>query len=414
MKSRKIALCLFIACTIVISCNSNSAIQASPQSENKTATTVFTLIPPPEPTITPTYTPTILPTITPFSSDEPGLIVTLGEEKPGPWWPGVPVFSPDGKIIALASESIRFWNVQTHELILELTYSHSEGCRLANAKFSSDGKLFAASSTQCWDGEPGYVMIWELASGKLLYKWEQAYAKMPPTSPNDTEGYSIPVSSLAFIPNSSVLVFGSGNSIEIVDALNVEVMDTLHLGPKMFASQLSISADGRLAYMIMGWDKTNDFPVNWKTKHVLQIWNINTHAMLREVKYPEGENFNFILLDKSLVKVDFDNETNQLIDLVTDEIFNLPYRTGWRYFNSDGRYILFARIFTLESEGDSFELWDIQSGNNIYTFMPDFGPDWIYGMHDIVFNPDNSILAIAHQERVSLWYISPATKPNQP
>ena len=60
------------------------------------------------------------------------------------------------------------------------------------------------------------------------------------------------------------------------------------LGPKMFASQISISLDGQVAHVVMYWQKDLDFPAKWTWQFKFQSWNIYTHTMVREIKYPEG------------------------------------------------------------------------------------------------------------------------------
>src|SRR5260221_14632496 len=50
------------------------------------------------------------PTNTSQPRNEPGLIVTFGETHPSPWGDNIPIFSPDGQTIALASSRVIFWD----------------------------------------------------------------------------------------------------------------------------------------------------------------------------------------------------------------------------------------------------------------------------------------------------------------
>ncbi|MGB8984115.1 MAG: WD40 repeat domain-containing protein [Anaerolineales bacterium] len=342
------------------------------------------------------------------------MIVSLGEKVSGPSYPGLAVFSPDGQIIAHVNPKIRFWNVNTHELIREIEFPFEQGCTFAESKFSPNGKYFAVSITNCWRSEDpaGKLLIWDSSTGQLLQEWTQEYSKMPgPTGKEETD-YSIPVYAFAFLPNSTSVVFASGNTLETKDILDNQVYDVLNLGPKMYATEISLSSDARLAYIVMSWTKDHDWPILWTHQHKFQIWNIDTHAFMFESKYPEGwVNLSLKLLRTQLVQVDIEKATSQIRNLETEEVRDIPYRKGWRYYNSDGSLVVYARLFGFDDDEQAIELWRTDNWRNVYTFTPDFGTDWIYGMHDIVFSPDNTILAIEHQEQISLWNIGPIIQP---
>jgi len=108
---------------------------------------------------------------------------------------------------------------------------------------------------------------------------------------------------------------------------------------------------------------------------------------------------------------DWVNGTFEVHNLSTDEIDSFPYRRGWKYFNADLSLMISARLFGYDADEQIIELWDTDRWRNIYSFLPNFGRDWIYGMHMIAFSPDNTILAIEHQEQVSLWNIQPIVQP---
>jgi WD40 repeat protein len=326
----------------------------------------------------------------------PGLIVTLGERKSFAY-PAIPVFSPDGRLIALAGPRIRIWDVKTYELVREFENPYSEKCYVSEAKFSPSGNYFAVSITNCSNEVTtiGHLFVWDVATGTLLQEWLQEYAKM-----NDRWFSEIPVHAMEFLPNNTTLVFANGNTLETRDVFQKNKDDILKLGPEMFASQITLSSDGRLAYIIMDWLNDSRF---LKHKTVFQTWNINTHAMLREIKYSDDSpDFKVELLNAALVEVNHEKGTSQITNLVTNEIRDLPYRLGGRYYKADGSLMVYAHF------DSSIELWNTDNWRNIYTFMPEFGNEWIYS---IVFSPDNTILAIEHQEQVSLWNIRPIVQP---
>jgi WD40 repeat protein len=357
-------------------------------------------------------TSTPIPTTT-LRKPESGLIVTLGEKVESPWFPGVPVFSPDGKIIALATAQIRFWDVETHELTQQFNNPYPNDCYLSKAAFSPDGSLFAVSISRCWgqNSGQGYLLIWNFETGELLQEWVLELAHM--VEPHQTP-YQISVDAFTFIPGSSKIAYATGNQVVIRDVLDQSQPPIeLSLGSDMFASELSIRDDGRFLFVLMNWDKTNTWPAAWSEQFKVQIWQLETETISRVIDYPEigyGDEF-MSLHGDVLLHQDWINGTFEVHNLSTDEIDSLPYRRGWKYFNADLSLMISARLFGYDADEQIIELWDTDRWRNIYSFLPDFGRDWIYGMHDIAFSPDSTLLAIEHQEQVSLWNIQPIVQP---
>ncbi len=357
-------------------------------------------------------TSTAIPTTTQRNT-EAGLIVTLGEKVAGPWHSGVPVFSSDGKIIALASSRIRFWDVETHELIREFYNPYPNYCYLSKAAFSPDGSLFAVSISNCWEriSDHGFLLVWNYETGELLQEWilEEAHMVEPHHAP-----YIIPVDGFAFIPGTSKIAYATGNKVEIRDALNNnEPVIELSLGKDMYASELSVRDDGRFLFVLMNWDKLNTFPSSYSTQFKVQIWQLETETISRVIDYPEIDftDEGMSLHGEFILHQDFVNGTFEVHNLSTDEIIPFPYRHGWKYFNADLSLMICARLYLYDADEQIIELWDTDRWRNIYSFLPDFGRDWIYGMDIITFSPDSTILAIGHQEQVSLWNIQPVVQP---
>lgn len=360
-------------------------------------------------TTSPTKTPFIEPTHTPEPSDKPGFIVTLSGG--GHADLGIPIFSTNGKVVALAGAIIRLWDVNSHEMILELKNPYGGVCFVRNAKFNPDSNLFAVSLQSC-DGidniSAGRLLVWDLNTGNLLQEWKQETAKMPPTT-SDGGDYTIPVSAMAFLPNNNSIVFASGNTLEIRDVFQNEKHDTLELGQEMYASQISTSHDGKTVYVLMHWMKTNDLPELWTEQYKLQVWNTNIHSMLREIKYPDGwANLSLTLLGTSLIETDFKKENNQIIHLEEDKVKSIPFCSGREFYSADGSFMVCARAI---DDKKTVELWNTDSRQIIYTFAPDFEKDWLYSVTGIAFSPDNTMLAIAHDDQISLWNIRPVVQP---
>lgn len=381
--------------------------------QNEVEVPTGTIPPPPIKTAQPTKTTTITPTNTPFSSSEPGSIITLGEANGPPWYSGIPAFSSDSKIIALAASRIRLWDAQTYQLIHEFENPYADQCEVSNAGFSPDSHLFAASITDCEDetASIGYLFIWDVKSGKLLKKWPQNYAYMPPARESPVSlDFSIPVYAFAFLPNSTKIVFASGNTLEIRDVLKDEEPVIIDLGSKMFASQISLPSDGRFIYVLMVWTQDHDYPAHWRQQKKIQIWDTKTHILRREIEYPDSwYDPRLQLHNASVIQFSYEKGTAQVSDLETDEIREFPFRRGEPYVSSDLSFIIYARFFELDQVDKTIELWNTDTWRNPYTFKPE--DNLTYAMDGIIFSPDNATLAISHQERVTLWNIRPIVAP---
>jgi len=344
---------------------------------------------------------------------EAGLIVTLGEITEPPWYPGVAVFSPDGKIIALATERIRFWDVETLELIRELKNPYADRCYLSHAVFSPDGSLFAVSISSCWGREPylGHLLVWNFEKGELLQDWIMDFAHM--VEPRQTP-YDIFVDAFTFIPGSSKIAYATGNQVVIRDVLDQnEPPLELSLGPDMYASELSIRDDGRFIFVLMDWEKVHTWPAAWKIEFKVQIWQLETETISRVLEYPEFdyEDESMFLHGEFILYQDYVNGTLEIHNLSTDEIVPFPYRYGRLYFNTDLSLMICARIFDIDADERIIELWDTDRWRNIYSFLPDYDRDWRSGFNMVTFSPDSTILAIVHREQVSLWNIQPVVQP---
>lgn len=101
-------------------------------------------------------------------------------------------FNPDGKILASVGEDnyqIKLWNLLGEEVgILEEENSSDVGHDIINTiTFSSNGKLLASGD------DKGYIKIWDFTNKKLLLF-------------DKTKQHDSAVTSLAFIPNTQILI----------------------------------------------------------------------------------------------------------------------------------------------------------------------------------------------------------------
>lgn len=410
---RKITTALVTAVSLFLSScgsNMNTTIPMATSTLQETATTVQLLDLP---------TPEFTPMPNKASNENDWFLVTLGEKvnRQG-WWPAIPAFSHDGKMIALVSERVRLWNVETHELIYELNNPYSN-CYTENIAFSTDDSLLAASIYDTDSNATGHVLIWDTQEGILLKDWEQAFSK----NTSKVEGVlnSHPATGIAFLPNSTLLAIANGNTIEIRDARKESNSLVLELGDDMVATSIAISRDRKSLFAFMDfsyWKPPNEIG----QEYALQIWDLNSEELVEKLDFPEPDNTGAFyehfdteirLEGTNLVTIDYINETFTVTNLETGDIKNLYYLGDVKTFISqDTKYVSYIpNLFDCEDKG--FELWDTHLNQSFHTFPAshdDFDTEWCRGLSTITFSLDNTILAIAHEERVSLWDISSFTK----
>jgi WD40 repeat protein len=110
------------------------------------------------------------------------------------------VFSPDGKTLVSAGESIIFWDVATGQTIGQPLKNHIVGVH--SLDFSPDGKILASGSCKgaslgfCIQGE---IVLWDVAS------------RQPIGNPLIINGNQ--VDSVAFSPDGNTLATGAGGII---------------------------------------------------------------------------------------------------------------------------------------------------------------------------------------------------------
>ncbi len=379
-----------------------------------------------QPTVTAAFTtsPTAIP---PTSSPSSSPNVSAATAQPATlphldhrWTYDIPVFSPDGRMIALAGNGIvTLWTVPSYGLLKQLRNPYSS-CTPSSVSFSADGGMFAAS---CWDDYdlPGNLVVWDVATGNVLRHWTQAPAYMPNTIFPDNP-YSIQVNAFVFLPNSSKIVFSNGHTLEIRDFRRDVDPVIVDLGPQMFASQLSIPPDGRFVYALMDWWKSHDWPIDYIEQYKVQIWDTTTYRLRREIKYPVRkfpDNWwatEYALHGPNVMEFNYTAGTYRAISLENDKITDLPYRTGTRYLSSDGAFVVFARLYGVDNKDKVVELWKADTWRNLYTFSADFARQTVDGydffdISGIAFSPDNMMLAVAHGGQLTLFNIGPFTNP---
>ena len=234
--------------------------------------------------LTPSETPNFTPTATPH--ENLGFIVSLGKLY-GSSGHAFPAFSPDGKMVALISEAVTLWNLDTWDLKFELEnpYSHSY-CDTRNVSFSEKSRLLAASITCISDSYlGGHLLVWDTENGTLLQDWVRDIADTKNLSEYSKFTFA---TGFAFLPNSPLIAVANANTIEFWGARQPTPSDKiLDLGVEMVATDISISDDGKLLFAFMSYYSDHGFN-NIGTKNTLQVWDLGTLELQDEITWPES------------------------------------------------------------------------------------------------------------------------------
>lgn len=114
------------------------------------------------------------------------------------WYSNV-AFSPDWKVIAVGHERrMRLVDVASGQEIRSLGGHHAE---VHSVAFAPNGKLLATAEGDVGSGEQQSIKLWDVASGEEVHTLRR--------------GFDDPVSSVAFLPGSEVLVLTSTRAVEL-------------------------------------------------------------------------------------------------------------------------------------------------------------------------------------------------------
>jgi WD40 repeat protein len=257
-------------------------------------------------------------------------------------------FSPDGKLLAFSiiegtdNNNILVWNVDLHqEKIIFKGHRFGPFGRIYSIAFNRDCNLLASSS------QDSTTRLWDLATG-------EQYG----TLQNEE-----PVYSISFSPKDSILVCGSsGGNVEIWDVKSKSRLDILKSNLSSINS-VAFSSDGSM--LAIGGDD------NWV-----------------DGKYRNSDfvNAKFLqILDMKTKKVSY------VLDGHSDQVNSVAFSLN-------------GQVLASGSKDGNVKLWDVNSGKEILTLLPQINEKPPSEITSVAFSPDGQLLASSSMDGyVTIW-----------
>ena len=325
-------------------------------------------------------------------------------------------FSPDGKTIASASDdaTIKLWNIENGTEIRTLT-GHRGWVR--GVSFAPDGLAIASS------GSDGTVKLWNPADGTLLKTFT---------------GHRGWATSVTFSPDGlAIASSGSDRTVKLWNPADGTEIATLR-GHTNAVRSVSFSDDGKTLAssgedgLVKLWDVQNLTLLKTLPAHSRQVWNVkfsprgsNSPTLATASEDGTVKLWNLSQLGDiepqtlkghtgRVASLSFSPDGRTLATAGTDRTVRLWNLTGIepKVLESHRRQVLSAsfspdgKTVASGSSDRTVKLWNAQNGSEIKTFIGHQG-----AVTSVSFAPDGKILASAGSDKtIKLWNLETGTE----
>ncbi|MEG5172610.1 WD40 domain-containing protein [Microcoleus sp. B3-D7] len=325
-------------------------------------------------------------------------------------------FSPDGKTIASASDdaTIKLWNIENGTQIRTLT-GHRGWVR--GVSFAPDGLAIASS------GSDGTVKLWNPADGTLLQTFT---------------GHRGWATSVTFSPDGlAIASSGSDRTVKLWNPVDGTEIATLR-GHTNAVRSVSFSDDGKTLAssgedgLVKLWDVQNLTLLKTLQAHTRQVWNVkfSPRDSRSQTLATASEDGTVKLWNLSqlgdiepqtlkghtgrVASLSFSPDGRTLATAGTDRTVRLWNLTGIepKVLESHRRQVFSAsfspdgKTVASGSNDRTVKLWNAQNGSEIKTFLGHRG-----AVTSVIFAPDGKILASAGSDKtIKLWNLETGTE----
>jgi WD40 repeat protein len=277
---------------------------------------------------------------------------------------GKVLFNPNGRTLALSSEPVLIWDLESQSVITSLEGGHNTF--VTDMEYSPDGLRLAALDDR------GILHVWDEQTGKVQFQTDN----------------TVFADDFAFSPDSALLAFATSDSLEIWDISLSSRVTEIKLNPDSGGvTCLAFSPDGSLLHTVL----------YFKNKQATETWEIATGNLQSHFELPyslfwiNGMRWPYFArdvgdLDKSWIEI-WNLETGQVVQkqLIT------PHQAENIHFSPDGSLLVAVSV-------SSLYLWNTSTGQVLHLFPLIDG--------DAAISSDNRMLAIEQMGHVTLWDIS--------
>lgn len=317
------------------------------------------------------------------------------------------VFSPDGKIIASASDdkTVRLWNFHTGLLIQTLKHI----AQVKDVVFSADGKTLISAGDdgiRIWNSNtaesndfieiPAVSIVFSLdgrtfvsASSDGIRVWDAHTKELLKT----IEGYSGSVSSVAYSPDGNTIVSGNLNrTIRVWDANTKRIIKTL-AGHTDVVTSIAYSPDGN-TIATGSYDNT------------IRLWDAHTYVHRKTLNGHIG----------SVSGMDFKPDDNIVVCGGGKEIRMFDFNSG-KHHKTLTEYTKYVNSIVFSPDGNTIaiggggiDLFDANTGEHLKTFT-----EQIDEINSMLFILDGNMIITGGWDdgeegavfgRIDLWHVN--------